>query len=594
LNSLEKILIVDDEANILRSMKRQMHNLYDIDTAHGGEEALYLILNENKTYSVVISDMNMPAMNGLELLKAFKIHSPDTIRIMLTGNADQDTATNAVNQGEVFRFLTKPCSKEDIIEVIELALKCYNDRKISQKKTEHMVKHAESLARELSFTKNSDTVTSLPNRYNFESYLKNIFDDAITAEHEHSLCYIDIDQFKVINDVCGYVAGDNLLLLIANTIRKNIDHNHMLARIGGDEFALLLPGSKKSDAVRIAQSIKHAIDNIQFTWESKKYSVSISGGVVSNKDVDCAEELLKLASTSCNYAKLSGRDCIYSYSIDDLGLLQHSKELKWVNRINEALNENRFELHYQTIAPTRKNDPHHHYEILIRMIDETGSIVMPGDFLPTVEKYNFARRLDRWVIDNVFRWLNDNPEHIKNLELCSINLSGNTLTDPDISNFIIQNFNYYDIPPEKICFEITETAAISNFETALEFIALIKKLGCCFALDDFGSGLSSFSYLKKLQVDYLKIDGQFVINMINDPIDFEIVKSVTEIGHAMNMEIIAEYVENEKIFKSLELLGVDFAQGYGISKPIPLKQFIEYDSPDLTLSIQSMEANTNG
>ncbi len=584
MNSLAKILIVDDEINILQAMKRQLHGKFDIDIANGGAEALALINEVDSAYAVVISDMNMPGINGLELLEFFKIQAPDMIRIMLTGNADQETATNAVNQGEVFRFLTKPCSKENLIEVINLALECHEDRKRSQEKIKFMMNHAETLASELSFTKNSDAITALPNRNSFETYLKDTFDDSKNTNMEHSLCYIDVDQFNVINDVCGHDAGDDLLLQVADKIRQNIDHSDMLARIGGDEFAILLFNCSKEKAMRTVTSIKMAIDNMQFIWESKKYSVSISGGIASNHDTDSAEDLFKLASSSCSYAKLSGRNCIYAYSTEDAGLLQHNKELKWVNLINEALDENRFQLYCQPIVPTKKNNAHLHYEILIRMIDESGKLVLPGEFLPTVEKYNFARRLDRWVIDNVFYWLGDKPEHIKNLELCSINLSGNTLTDPDIANFIMQHFNDYDIPPEKICFEITETAAISNFETALEFITLIKKLGCRFALDDFGSGLSSFAYLKKLPVDFLKIDGLFVKDMIEDPIDFEIVKSVNAIGHAMNMKIIAEYVENEKILSSLKLLGVDFAQGFGIGKPMPLEQLNDYGSPEVAYS----------
>jgi diguanylate cyclase (GGDEF)-like protein len=584
LNSVEKILIIDDEINILQAMKRQLRGKFDIDLANGGAEALALINDNDSAYAIVISDMNMPGISGLELLEYFKIQAPDMIRIMLTGNADQETAQKAVNQSEVFRFLTKPCSQEQLVEVIELALDCYHDRVTSRNKIQSMLQHVEELSGELKFTKNSDAITLLPNRNSFDVYLKDTFDDAINTGSEHALCYIDVDQFNVINDVCGHTAGDELLLLIANTIRKDINHNHMLARIGGDEFALLLLDSDKNDAIKTLASIKQVINDLQFIWESKKYSINISGGIASNKDANCAEELFKLASSSCSYAKLKGRDCIYPYSVEDSGLLQHNKELEWVNRINEALDENRFELHFQAIVPTRKNHSHHHYEILVRMIDESGKLVMPGDFLPTVEKYNFARRLDRWVINNVFTWLGNKPEHVKNLELCSINLSGNTLTDPDIAHFIMQHFNDYDISPEKICFEITETAAISNFDIAMKFISSIKKLGCRFALDDFGSGLSSFAYLKKLPVDYLKIDGQFVKDMTNDLIDYEIVKSINGIGHAMNMKIIAEYVENEKIFSSLKLLGVDYAQGYGIGKPMPLEQFNECDCPEIVRS----------
>lgn len=578
----KKILIVDDEINILRSIKRQLHDLYDIDTANSGNEALNLIHQEDKKYSVVISDMSMPGMNGLELLEKLKTQSPDTIRIMFTGNADQDTTINAVNEGEVFRFLRKPCTRQELLEAIKLAIECYDDRKKSKDKIEHMINHAGTLASELSLVKNSDAITALPNRNCFDTLLKQNFDSARNSNTEHCLCYIDVDQFKVINDVCGHNAGDELLLLIADTINKEISQQHILARIGGDEFGLLLLDTGKDAALKTVKDIKKSIDNLQFIWESKKFSISISGGIASNKDTDSAEELFKLASSSCSYAKVKGRDCIYSYSNNDAGLLQHNKEIKWVNRINEALDENRFQLFFQPIIATNSTNPSYHYEILIRMIDESDNLVSPDNFLPTVEKYNFARRLDRWVITNVLLWLSDKPEHLNNLELCSINLSGNTITDPDIADFIMKKFKETAVAPEKICFEITETAAISNFETALEFISSIKDLGCSFALDDFGSGLSSFAYLKKLPVDYLKIDGQFVKDMVSDPINFEIVKSVNSIGHVMNMKIIAEYVENQKIYSSLKLLGVDFAQGFYFGKPIPLEQF--YQDNDISLT----------
>ncbi len=578
MNTAEKILIVDDEVNILTSMKRQLRGKFVIDTAEGGQEALDMISTEDHGYLVVITDMNMPGMNGLELLKSIKSQSPDTIRIMLTGNADQDTAKNAVNDGEVFRFMTKPCQKSDLVEVIEAALECYRDRKKSKNKIEYMQQHVELLSNELLFTKNSDTLTALPNRTSFEACLKDSIEEAKHNDKEYSLCYFDIDQFRVINEVCGHDAGDDLLLQFADTIRENIRKRDILARLGGDEFVLLLKDCSKEKSGQIAQTIKAAIENLQFFWDSKKYSVSTSIGIASSNDTDSAEDLLKLTSSSCSYAKLKGRNCIYTYSAEDVGFVQHNNELQWVNKINEALDEDRFQLYYQPIIHIGSgNNDKYHYEILLRMLDKTGHIVMPNEFLPTVEKYNFARKVDRWVIDNLFWWLSNHSEHLANLELCSINLSGDTLSDDEIYKFILHRFNETDIPPEKICFEVTETATITNFDVALKFIESIKRLGCRISLDDFGSGLSSFAYLKKLPVDHLKIDGQFVKNIVHDRIDYEIVKSINDIGHALDMKIIAEYVEDEAILMKLSELKVDYAQGYGIGKPLPLDEFQEND-----------------
>lgn len=590
LNTSAEILIVDDEVNILKAMERQLHSVFAVTTALSAKEALEKIKQREEPYSVVITDMNMPNMNGLELLQEIKRLSPDTIRIMLTGNADQKTAMSAVNQGEVFRFITKPCAKEILIENIEDALSLFQEQKNNLEEMDCIQQHVDILKNELSMTKNLDAVTTLPNRTFFTNYLKGVVAN-IGNNVEHSLCYIDIDQFNVVNNVCGQAAGDKLLLLVSETISEHINKEDMAARLGGDQFAILLDNCVKEKAIEKISSIKTSIENKQFIWETKKYSINISGGIASTVDTKDCNELFKLASNACSYAKSNGRGHIRAYSTNDNKLLQHHEELQWVSKVNEALDENRFQLYYQPIVPIGSSEHEmYHYEILIRMLDKAGNLVEPNKFIPTVEKYNFAKKLDRWVIDNLFWWLENQTEHLNKLELCSINLSGNTLSDVNISSFILNRFKEYSIPPEKICFEITETAAITHFDIAMDFINNLKQLGCRIALDDFGSGLSSFAYLKKLPIDYLKIDGQFVKDMVNNPIDYEIVKSVNDIGHAMNKKIIAEYVENDTILEILKTLKVDFAQGFGICKPQPLEDF----SPSYMIDHEHLKIRQHG
>jgi len=353
-----------------------------------------------------------------------------------------------------------------------------------------------------------------------------------------------------------------------------VRHRDTLARLGGDEFGILMEHCSLDDAHRVANSILQAVQDFQFSWDDYSFKLGVSIGLVSIGETSPnLTELLKHADAACYVAKDNGRNRIHVHDLEDSEIVHRHGEMQWVTRINKALQENRFCLYAQAIVPLQGDDAKH-YEFLIRMIDEQGKTIPPGAFLPSAERYNLITKLDHWVIEAVFELLENNPEFLKQIDFCSINLSGQSLTDMSFHNHVVEKFTHTTIPPGKICFEITETAAITNLSTASLFIAKMKVLGCQFALDDFGSGLSSFGYLKNLTVDFLKIDGMFVKNIVDDPIDRAMVKSINEIGQVMGMKTIAEFVENDDIQTVLNDIGVNFAQGYGLGEPIPSQDLL--------------------
>ena len=437
-----------------------------------------------------------------------------------------------------------------------------SDRKKADEKLSYQAKH--------------DPLTGLVNRFEFESRTKRLLSTIKHKKDEHALCYLDLDQFKVVNDTCGHAAGDELLRQLSSVLSGIVRHRDTLARLGGDEFGVLMEHCSLEQAYRVAESLQKAIQEHQFSWEERNFRVGVSIGLVPiTTTTNSLTELMKNADIACYMAKDMGRNRIQIYHIEHSELTKRHGEMHWVERINHALEKDRFCLYAQAIVPLDDNKPDKHYELLLRMKDVEGSIILPGAFLPAAERYNLISKLDRWVIENTFYVLSENPAFLNEVDFCSINLSGQSLTDPEILDLIIRQLNESCIASDKICFEITETAAISNLNIAIKFISSLRGLGCRFALDDFGSGLSSFAYLKNLSVDYLKIDGMFVKDIANDPIDNAMVKSINEIGHIMGMQTIAEFVENDVIKGMLKEIGVDYAQGYGIGKPQPLDELVD-------------------
>lgn len=434
------------------------------------------------------------------------------------------------------------------------------------------ITEAHQLSTELSYQATHDSLTGLVNRREFEARIEYALEATWRNGKEHAICYLDLDQFKVINDTCGHVAGDELLRQVANVLRAKVRASDTIARLGGDEFGLLMENCPLAQSQRIAESFRNAIEDFQFVWDDKRFRVGVSIGLVPiNRDSASVTEVLQQADTACYVAKDLGRNRVHTYLRDDEELTKRHGEMQWVTKIQAALESDQFRLYVQPIVPVvGTRNRYEHYEVLIRMIDANGLEVPPGAFLPAAERYNLAAQVDRWVVSHVLEWAAHNPQEFARFDMCSINLSGLTLADESFLGYVIDLLRAARVPSSKICFEITETAVISNLSQATRFMSTLKALGCFFALDDFGSGLSSFAYLKHLPVDYLKIDGMFVRDVHTDPLDRALVRSINDVGKVMGKKTIAEFVENDDIMRVLAEVGVDYAQGYGVGKPFPL------------------------
>jgi diguanylate cyclase (GGDEF)-like protein/PAS domain S-box-containing protein len=432
----------------------------------------------------------------------------------------------------------------------------------------HDVSESRELNRKLSYHASHDILTGLVNRREFEARLERALKSARAREASYALCHIDLDQFKIINDNCGHSAGDALLGQVGALLKSKIRWRDTVSRLGGDEFGVLLESCSLEEAIRNAEALREAIRNYKFVWEDRTFRLGASVGVVPiSPESDDVAALISAADAACAAAKENGRNRIYSFQENDIDLMRRRREMQWAARINNALEDGRFEIFRQVIQPLQRPSGGLHYELLLRMRDETGKIVAPDQFITAAERFGLTPNIDRWMIEHALRWLVSEADEREKLELCSINLSGQSLGDDKFLPFVIDHFHRSGIDASKICFEITETAAIASFSQANRFIHALKDLGCRFALDDFGTGLSSFGYLKHFPVDFLKIDGSFVKEILHDPIDREMVRSINEIGHLTGKQTIAEFAENPEIIEMLRSLGVDYAQGYGIATP---------------------------
>jgi len=423
-------------------------------------------------------------------------------------------------------------------------------------------------ARELAYQASHDGLTGLMNRSAFEKKLSDTTVLAQRTKQRHALCFLDLDQFKVVNDTSGHAAGDAMLnqigLLLTNAIRET----DVVARLGGDEFAILMNDCPMSEALNKSREIISLVEDLRFPWMGRQFAVGVSIGVSEvGEEKYSYLDVLKHADIACFAAKDAGRNRAHLYQDEDEKLTLHDDEMTWVERINNGLKNNSFCLFAQEVRPIDGSAGYSHYELLIRLKDEAGNVILPGAFLPTAERYSLITKIDYWVLNAAFDWLAINADKFPVQTHFSINLSGQSLGDEQVLKYIASRLGEGKFPPSKVQFEVTETMAIANLVVANVFISTIKEYGCGFSLDDFGSGLSSFGYLKNLNVDILKIDGLFVKDILDDPIDFAMVESINKIGHVMGLETIAEFVENDEVARKLTILGVDYLQGYGIHKP---------------------------
>jgi diguanylate cyclase (GGDEF)-like protein/PAS domain S-box-containing protein len=435
------------------------------------------------------------------------------------------------------------------------------------------ITEAHELSRQLSYEASHDSLTGLINRREFELQLQRALESAQATNARHALFYLDLDQFKLINDTCGHIAGDELLRQLAATLGDKIRSGDTLARLGGDEFGILLHDCAVEDAVEVARTLLKVIEQFQFVWGSSTFFVGASIGVVPvDQRFRRITQLLAAADTACYAAKDQGRHRVHVYREDDSHVARRNGEMQWVSRVKRALLENRFVLDAQRIEPLGGGK--RLVELLVRMRDENGRLVPPGSFLPAVERFNLSSRLDRWVIAATFDWLRRNRGAMESIERCFINLAADSIGDPLVRELIMKGLTAGDVPGSLIGFELKEAAAVKNLTRTNQLIGELKPLGCMFAIDDFGTGVSSFAYLKALAVDYMKIDGMFVGNIATDAVDLEMVRSIHHIGRVMGKKTIAECVEQAAVLAKLREIGVDYAQGFLIGQPEPIDQLV--------------------
>ncbi|MCO6411563.1 MAG: EAL domain-containing protein [Thiogranum sp.] len=437
----------------------------------------------------------------------------------------------------------------------------------------HDVTKPRALAMQLSYQATHDALTGLINRVEFDARVEQAIHSANKNEKQHALLYIDLDQFKVVNDTCGHPAGDELLQQVTRLLRGCLRESDVLARLGGDEFGVLLHGCPIKIASAIAEKIRLQVEAYRFPHDDMQFRIGASIGVVPIRDSHTPlTELMKAVDSACYVAKEKGRNCVHVFQPDDAEVAQHHGQMQWMQRIQRAVEEDEFVLFAQTIQPIAQPTPDRlHAELLIRMVENKGTeherIIPPNAFLPAAERYHLMPSIDRWVLNKALRKLATNDAATARLATCSINLSGQSLTDLKLYDYIHQLLQETGVDPKRICFEITERTVIANMEIARQFVNGLRKIGFRFALDDFGSGLSTFDYLKQLNVDYVKLDGSLVRDVATSRVSQAMVHAVNYVAHVMGMKSIAEYVESDQIMDALRKLSVDYAQGYAIDKP---------------------------
>jgi diguanylate cyclase (GGDEF)-like protein/PAS domain S-box-containing protein len=437
----------------------------------------------------------------------------------------------------------------------------------------HDVSELRGLAREMSYQASHDALTGLVNRLEFERRLGAALDSARGEGVGHVVCYLDLDRFKLVNDTAGHIAGDNLLREISSLLKQRVRDSDTVARVGGDEFAMLLAGCPLDKARQIADDVCQAVAGHQFAWQDHMFDVGVSVGLVEvNKDSGSAESVLSAADSACYVAKQQGRGRIHVYSSRDEVVARERGEIQWLQRLQRALKENGFELYVQPIiALGGRGRDGPAAEILLRMRDEHGAAIAPVHFLASAERYQLMSHIDRWVVQASLTALAGGAPHLPAGRTCNINLSAQTLGDDDFLEFVVDVLDHTGVSPERICFEARESAVVSQLDHAQRFINVLHGIGCKFALDNFGSGIGSFANLKNLSLDYVKIDGTYTRNLEQDTVNREMVSAMVKLARTLDFQVVAEQVEDQESFETLRTLGVDFVQGFVVERPRPLQ-----------------------
>jgi diguanylate cyclase (GGDEF)-like protein len=435
------------------------------------------------------------------------------------------------------------------------------------------------LRRKLSYEGSHDQLTGFLNRSAFEQKFENLVTENSNTTVQHVLAYLDIDQFRIVNETCGSAAGDLLLKQVSKVIKKHVRKSDIVARLSGDEFGIIMPFFEMERALLAIQKIIIEIQHLGFIWNDQEYQVTSSIGVMNfGRMSDEYADYYSKVTTACFLAKQNGGNQYHYIDENDEKVMAQQESMEWVSGIMEGFSEDRFCLYVQPIVSIDRDEKHTHYEVLIRYRSADGSIISPKDFLPPAERYNLIERIDNWVVSSVLAWLQEHQHRLGDV-MFSINLSGRSIGSQTFHKFLRESLEASSVKMSSLCFEITETAVVDNVERSVEFITSIKELGVKFSLDDFGTGLSSFSYLKQFPVDYLKIDGEFVRDILDDDKSYVFVRSMTEVGHCLDMKVIAEFVESDTMFDKLREANVDYIQGYTVGKPVSIESLLGAEEP---------------
>ena len=435
----------------------------------------------------------------------------------------------------------------------------------------HDVTELRGLARQMSYQATHDALTGLVNRREFERRLQEGIDSGHRGDGQHVLCYLDLDRFKIVNDTSGHVAGDSMLREVAKVLRDAVRDSDTVGRLGGDEFGLLLVGCPLDKARQIADDLTRSVGDYRFVWKDKIFNIGVSVGLVEiSRESGTLEELLAAADTACYVAKKQGSGRVAVYSARDEAIARHTGEIQWLQRLQSALKDNRFHLYHQVIVAAHDEETGPAMEVLVRMEDESGNELAPAEFMRAAERYRLMGLVDRWVVQTTLAALGRGAIAVQTNRSVAINISGQTLADLQFLEFVVECFDSTGALPSQVCFEITENAVIANLDHARRFVGVLHGMGCQFALDDFGSGVGSFSNLKNLPLDYLKIDGSFMRNLGRDTVNQAMVTAMIKLARSLNFKVIAEQVEDSAAVEAARRMGVDYLQGYAIGRPQPL------------------------
>jgi diguanylate cyclase (GGDEF)-like protein/PAS domain S-box-containing protein len=517
-------------------------------------------------------DCKLRSVMGKQHSDVFRLLNRETRRVM------QGLLDNKNGQENIKRDCLLSTQMDQIFSIELNVIHSYNSDEKRKILVLRDITEREALETKLSNLETYDSLTRMLNRKAFDAEVKQLIDNAHKHDAKHVLAYFSIDQFQVINDTIGYTSSDNLVLSMAGTIKnftnKSID---IVGRVAANEFAVVFSDRKLSDAMKAIQGILKDVSEFEFLSRGQQYSLTMSAGfMVVDVETTSSTRAISEANIACNLAGKLGGNKVFAYRAENTEIQKLEGNLEWVLILKNALQENRFRMHAQAIHPLKLEEykkPFHHYECLIRLSDEKGNPISPAEFIAAAEYYSMMPRLDRWVLTNVFKHISVLPDQSP-LPIFAINLSGQSLNDPQFLTFVKQEIKDSGVHPQMLCFEITEQVAVEDLNAINNFISSLKALGCRFSLDDFGTGVSSFGYLRSLNVDYLKIDGSFVKHIASDDVAKTMVQSINQVGHTMDLKIIAEYVENEEIVEILREMGVDYGQGYQIAKPIPIEDII--------------------